>query len=242
VRAQIEHLDTNGMAWQAAGAGVYLKALNAGTDGGARTALVKFVPDEGFAAPSRKHYHSLSEELLVISGLMTFDHVTWLEGGSYCYHPPFVVHGANSAVPETTVLLARGEGELDFNFPEAAEVGAAFDGSKPTRGLLYLNRTQEKDWTPLFDGDGRQIGERLDLGADSVTGAGACFERYFAGWARDESAEGLPLYDEAYVLEGAVTSDTGEVWGEGCYWYRAAGTPMPGVRSAFGALVFRCFG
>lgn len=244
MRHPIEHLDTNAMAWQAAGPGVYTKNVNVDEDSGVRTVLLKLVPEEGFNPPSQIHYHSLSEELLVIDGRTTFDCKMWLEGVSYVYHPPLVIHGFNSATPETTTLLARGPGELDFNFPETvpADVRRPVDGSAPTRELVYLNHIEDQPWEPMYSGGGEQIGERLSLGTDSKTGEGSLFERYFPGWTRPALDKGVPVFDEVYVLEGEIMSSSGAAWTEGHYWYQAPQTPLPALHSSSGALVFKCFG
>lgn len=244
LRNHIEHIDTNTLQWQEADPGVYTKSVNFHQDSGARTVLLKLVPEEGFDPPSQKHYHSLSEELLVLDGLMTFDHQTWLDGISYIYHPPFMIHGFKSATPRTTTLLARGVGALDFNFPDPSEVdtGRPADGSTPTRELLYLNNINGQKWSPIYDDTCQKIGETLSLGTDSKTGEGACFERYYPGWTSAAIAGGLPIYDEVYVLEGDITSGGNRVWRKDHYWYRAPETPIPALQSQSGALVFRCFG
>jgi hypothetical protein len=244
LRNHVEHIDTNAVQWKQTGAGVYTKTINANQDSGARTVLIKLVPEEGFDPPSKIHYHTLSEELLVLDGLLTFDHKTWLDGISYIYHPPFMIHGFKSATPETTTLLARGTGELDFNFPDPSEVDidSPVDGSTPTRDLLYLNNINDKVWSPIYGDDGQQVGEMLSLGTDSQTGEGACFERYYSGWTRAAISDGFAVYDEVYVLDGEISSGSNDVWAKGHYWYRALETPQPALQSRSGALVFRCFG
>jgi len=148
------------------------------------------------------------------------------------------------ATPETTTLLARGTGELDFNFPDPSEVDidSPVDGSTPTRDLLYLNNINDKVWSPIYGDDGQQVGEMFSLGTDSQTGEGACFERYFPGWTRAAISDGFAVYDEVYVLDGEISSGSNDVWAKGHYWYRAPETPQPTLQSQSGALVFRCFG
>jgi hypothetical protein len=209
LRNHVEHIDTNALQWQQTGAGVHTKIINANQDCGSRTVLVKLVPEEGFDPPSKIHYHSLSEELLVLDGLLTFDHKTWLDGISYIYHPPFMIHGFKSATPETTTLLARGTGELDFNFPDPSKVdiSSPVDGSTPTRDLLYLNNINEKEWSPFYGDDCQKIGEMLSLGTNSQTGEGECFERYFPGWTRAAISGGFTVYMKSTSLRARFHQD-----------------------------------
>jgi hypothetical protein len=240
MRNHIEHLSASQMPWQQISPGVYMKMLNHNPADGDRTGLFRMVPAEGGAPPSVIHYHSVFEELFILDGRMTFDSRTWLGPRAYVYHPPFMVHGFKSAVPEATVFIGRSSGDLDFNFPEARDETEPYlaHGEAGTRDLVYLNTPAEADWAPLVDAAGREIGRRLELGRDNKNGEGSSLVRLFAGHEIAAKPKGYESFDEGLLLEGRVEAEDGTIWETGDYWHRLAGRPVPAMRVVEAALVF----
>jgi hypothetical protein len=244
VRNHIEHLSESDVPWSNYSPGVYGKMLNHNAVTGERTALVRFVPSEGAKAPNKHHFHSFYEELFVLEGKMTFDHKLWLGSRSYVYHPPFMVHGFNSGIPETTTLIARAPCDLDFNFPDGTHEGVPFyiDGKQGSRDFAYLNLPSENRWQPVFGRDRVQIGCVFELSRDTVTHEGSRLVRLFEGAAVPEEADGYAYFDEGYVIEGTIGMRDGRVRSAGDYWHLHPGTPIPGMTVKSTALLFSTLG
>ena len=66
MRPHIPHLDTTAMDWATPIPGLYSKVLSVDPETGARTALQRLVPSEGYKAPTVAHYHHSAEEILVL--------------------------------------------------------------------------------------------------------------------------------------------------------------------------------
>jgi hypothetical protein len=240
MRHHIEHLSSTDMAWTQVSAGVYTKMLNYNEADGDRTVLIRFVPAEGAAPPSVIHYHSAFEEIFILDGKMTFDGQTWLDGYAYVFHPPFVVHGFKSSVPEETVFLARAPTSLDFNFPEPTGETRPYliSGEAGTRDLVYANVPDEADWTPLTGASGAAMGRQFMLSRDRLSGEGSRLVRLAAGLEIPARPDGYESFDEGFLLEGRVEAEDGTVWRSGDYWHRLAGRAVPALRVEESALVF----
>jgi hypothetical protein len=244
MRKHIEHLSTDDLPWQNLSPGVYAKILNHNEVDGDRTGLFRFAPDEGAMPPSVCHYHSVSEELFILDGKMTFDGETWLGRHSYVFHPPFLVHGFASSVPVETIFLARAPAELDFNFPEPPEDKRPFTigGNAGNRDLAYLNTQPEDQWPTLRGPAGKTIGHRLMLSHDRETGEGSSLVRFDAGLKVPMREHGYDTFNEGFVLEGRVEAEDGTVWRAGDYWHRHPGRPVAGLRITEPTLVFSSTG
>lgn len=241
MRDQIDHLDSEAVAWTSGAPGIFSRMLNENNMTGERTALVVLDPTSGMQAPGTSHYHSVYEELFVLDGRFTFDSKTWLTRHSYCFHPAYMVHGFASQVPERTVLLARSPRELDFNMVglPARDQAFTFDGSVPTRPAVYLAAPDQKGrWQPLVDAQGREYGAQVVLSRDETSGEQSRLVRYFPGWQCDAHQTAADLCDEGFVLEGAITGANGQTWASGHYWHRAPGTDLPALTSPHGVLFF----
>src|ERR1700722_9009623 len=117
MRPKIEALDVDAMAWEPLGAaGGYTKLLNRDPETGARTALQRICPQEGYQVPQVAHFHNTYEEILGVRGLFSFDSRRWITPGSYVFHAPRTVHGFKSALREESWFLSRVGQPLDFNF------------------------------------------------------------------------------------------------------------------------------
>jgi hypothetical protein len=93
-------LDTNKMEWVdlEGRPGLWTKMLASDPETGARTALQCIDPGRGYKPPTRPHYHSAEEEIILVKGSFTFNGRDWLNRLSYCFHPPRTVHGFESDV------------------------------------------------------------------------------------------------------------------------------------------------
>lgn len=240
MRHHLEHVSSDSMNWEKLAPGVYQKMLNLNEATRERTALFRFVPDEGAKAPNSSHYHSFYEELLVLDGRMTFDGELWLGERSYVYHPPFLVHGFNSDVPTTTTFLGRSPGDLDFNHPESDSETRPYyiQGDAPNRGFAYRTAEAEDSWSPLLDERGNEIGRQRILSEDTATGEGSSLLRLHEGATIPARPNGEATIDEGFIVEGTVIAETGMTWSIGDYWHRVPGYPIPELRVGKSTLIF----
>jgi quercetin dioxygenase-like cupin family protein len=122
-RATIIIPDVAALPWRALPApGLYARTLSADPVTGARTAMIRMVPEEGYLPPATAHYHDTYEEILGIAGHLTFDRRIWLGRGSYVFHPAGTVHGFASDVPQDSTILSRvGPGHVGNPIPEPVQ-------------------------------------------------------------------------------------------------------------------------
>ena len=239
MREHIEHLGSLTIAWQNVAPGIYMKMLNFNKTSGERTGLFRFVPDEGAAPPNSCHYHSVAEELFILTGRMSFDNQAWLDQYAYVFHPPFIVHGFDSRVPVETTFLARADDDLDFNFPPVSEVKEPYyvQGEAPKRGLAYVQSLPESDWALFKDPAGEVIGRQHILSEDTDTKEGTCLIRLYGGGRVPARSAGYEMCNEGFVLEGKVEADDGTVWRDGDYWHRQPGKAVPALMVHEDALI-----
>jgi hypothetical protein len=206
MRPRTVALDVEGMEWKPLGpAGLYSRLLSRDPDTGARTALQRMNPDEGYQPPSVAHFHTTYEEILGVRGWFSFDQRTWVRPYSYVFHPPRTVHGFASAVPQDSWFLSRIGHDLDVNLVhEPAETDLyVIEGDVPPR----VPRAMGEPLTELgftertIPGGSAPIGW-CALSADPETGEGSSLVRLPAGW-RYESA-GLEGYLEIFTTEGSL--------------------------------------
>ncbi|HUD30774.1 MAG TPA: hypothetical protein VMQ93_18050 [Novosphingobium sp.] len=111
--------DIAAVPWRPIVAGLHSRSLHVDPATGARTALIRMVPEEGYVAPSVAHYHETYEEIVGLGGRFTFDSRTWLGRASYVLHPSGTVHGFASQVVADSVFLSRvGPGHKAILVPE----------------------------------------------------------------------------------------------------------------------------
>jgi quercetin dioxygenase-like cupin family protein len=243
MRPHIESLDTKSMPWTERGTGAYSKLLSTDPDNGARTALQRVVPSGGAKAPSVPHYHPSDEELLIIKGSLTFDSKTWLNALSYCFHPAQIVHGFKSSIPEETWFISRHSQEMEtFQIPEPEKWHYHSIAERPPeRGLAVLTDPSAGPWEDDADRRRDMRCQSVLLSRDPVTGEGSKLVRFLPGAVqRRGAADGV--YEETFVLEGALTAEDGSVCGEGFYSFRPPGAEAPFFESPDGALVYVNFG
>ena len=244
MRLHIEHLSSTAMNWERLSPGVYRKMLNHNQGTDERTALFHFVPSEGANPPNVCHYHSVYEELFILDGRMTFDHKTWLGENGYVFHPPFAVHGFDSAISEPTTFIARAPAELDFNYPETTNRTKPFfiEGKTANREITYLNPPGENSWSPLTSPEGKEIGQRFILNVDRDTGEGSSLIRFNQGFNAPFRPQGYDTFNEGFVLSGRVIADDGAQWTAGDYWHRRPGKSIPALIVSESALIFSSVG
>ncbi len=159
MRPHIPHLDTESMDWTSPIPGLYSKVLSLDPDNGARTAIQRLVPAEGYSAPTVPHYHHSAEEILVLGGKLSFDSKTYLGAKGYCFHPPETVHGFQSDVPEETMFLSRHSKKMcTHDVPEPAKREYyPLTGKMPDRAWAALPNAAADGW----EGNVKVLGEDL---------------------------------------------------------------------------------
>ena len=232
MRPHIPHLDTTAMDWATPIPGLYSKVLSVDPDTGARTALQRLVPSEGYKAPTVAHYHHSAEEILVLKGRLSFDSRTYLGANGYCFHPPETVHGFKSDVPIETWFLSRHSKKMcthEVPTPDKTEY-YPLTGALPSRGLAAV---------PDATADGWHDGVKV-LGEDPETGEGSKFMRLDG--ARPDLGVRDGFYMELYVLDGTLEGADGETFKSGAYACCPPGAPRPALASAAKALVYVNYG
>jgi len=231
MRPHIPHLDTESMDWTSPIPGLYSKVLSVDPDNGARTAIQRLVPAEGYTAPSVPHYHHSAEEILVLGGKLSFDSKTYLGASGYCFHPPETVHGFKSDVPEETMFLSRHSKKMcTHNVPEPAKREYyPLTGKMPDRAWAALPDAAADGW----EGNVKVLGE------DS-RGEGSKLMRFDG----DKINLSVPevFYEEIYVLDGSLTTADGQTFAKGAYAFCPPDVARPSFATAKKALVYVNYG
>jgi quercetin dioxygenase-like cupin family protein len=226
--------------------GLYSKKLSHDPATGARTALQCIDPARGYAPPDRAHYHHMDEELFVLKGDMSFDSKNWLGRMAYCFHPAETVHGFKSAVRSESWFISRVSKELDFCFcdHDTGEHAKPFSLAKtgPERAVCVLADARQGEWQDVRDASGKVTLSRRLLSRHPKTGEGSMLVRFAPGWVSPHESHFHSVYEEAFVLEGAIELADGSTFGAGCYTFKPPGTLQARIRSPEGALVFINFG
>lgn len=206
MRPRIVALDVEAMEWKPLGpAGLYSRLLSRDEETGARTALQRLNPDDGYQAPTIAHFHTTYEEILGVRGWFSFDQKTWVRPTSYVFHPPRTVHGFKSAVPQDSWFLSRVGRDLDVNLVEvpAHDDLYVIEGDTPLRVPRAMGEPiAELGFTTRTLAGGSAPVEWCELSVDPEIGEGSALVRLPAGW-RYEAAS-LPGYLEIFTLEGTL--------------------------------------
>lgn len=207
MRPRIVALDVDAMEWAPLGPpGLYSKLLSRCPETGARTALQRMTPADGYQAPNVAHFHTTYEEILGIAGLFSFDSRTWIVPGAYVFHPPRTVHGFKSAVIEDSLFLSRVGRDLDVNLVHEPRENDLFviEGPVPPRvPAAYGDAAASLGWT-----DGVLLGQPVSyclLSRDPQSGEGSALVRVPEGWRT--TAQSRDDYLEMFVLEGGLEAD-----------------------------------
>ncbi|MCB2107612.1 MAG: hypothetical protein KDE14_07930 [Rhodobacteraceae bacterium] len=245
MRPLITALDVDALAWKSLGpAGLYSKLLSRDPDTGARTALQRLDPGEGFEPPKVAHFHHTYEELLGVKGRFTFDCKRWITPTSYLFHPPKTVHGFKSTVPEESWFLSRVGRDLDVNLvPEPTGTDIyPIDGVVPQRpAAAFADPIAEKGLKNYACGKERQAFGICEVSVDPKTGEGTAFVRLPANWIASLDTPLTQSYLEVFVLDGDVTIDD-EFYGCRYYGFYPAGRAPTSFRSQSGATIYVNFG
>lgn len=209
MRPRIEALNVDEMEWTALGpAGLYSKMLSRDPDTGARTALQRLNPDEGYQPPTVAHFHTTYEEILGVKGWFSFDQRTWVRPCSYIFHPPRTVHGFASAVVKDSWFLSRVGRNLDVNLVEKPIHDDLYliEGAPPPRSPRAMGEPMsELGFAPVSVIGGSTPVDWCELSIDPETGEGSALVRLPDGWTF--ASPGKDDYMEMFVLEGALLPD-----------------------------------
>jgi hypothetical protein len=204
VRPRVVGLDVDAMEWAPLGPpGLFSKLLSRDPETGARTALQRIDPNQGYRPPTVAHFHTTYEEILGIDGKFSFDGRLWIVPGAYVFHPPRTVHGFSSKVPQESLFLSRVGRDLDINLvPE------------PTANDLYVIEGAVPRRVPVAHADAvaalgrseaRLLGQAASaylLSCDPETGEGTALVELPAGWK--STPQTRPDYLELFVLSGGI--------------------------------------
>ncbi|MED5545054.1 cupin domain-containing protein [Novosphingobium decolorationis] len=242
MRPRVVDLRVDELDWEPLGPpGLYSRLLSRDEETGARTALQRMVPADGYTAPDTAHYHHTYEELLGVSGRFSFDGRNWVEAGAYLFHPPRTVHGFASTVPEESTFLSRVGRQLDFNFvPEPAQDDLYLaEGSLPPRAPVALEKDAALDGFAPSRFLGADVEARV-LSVDPETGEGSAFVRLPAGWQSMTAA--LPHYLEIFAISGAIGVDGGAAAPGRAYFFYPAQDRINTLEAAEPTLAYVNFG
>lgn len=204
MRPRIVGIDVDAMEWAPLGPpGLYSKLLSRDPETGARTALQRMDPREGYQAPTVAHFHTTYEEILGIDGRFSFDSKLWVVPGAYVFHPPRTVHGFKSDVPQESLFLSRVGRDLDVNLVHepAGDDLYVIEGPVPPRiPAAYADARGTIGWT-----EGTLLGAPVTcsvLSIDPDTGEGSALVDVPEGWSTE--AQTRSDYLEIFVLSGGL--------------------------------------
>ena len=245
MRPLITALDVDAMEWKALGPpGLHSKLLSRDQETGARTALQRMVPSEGYVAPKVAHYHHTYEELLGVYGRFTFDGTRWVVPQAYLFHPPLTVHGFQSNVPEESWFLSRVGRDLDVNLvpePTGNDI-YPIDGVAPPRAAAAMgDPPAERGWTPYTWGTAATPVSWCALSVDPASGEGTAFLRVPKDWSTTLPVQVNDTYLELFVLDGALEID-GVAYGRHFYGFVPPGRAPKKLASVAGGTAYVNFG
>lgn len=175
------------------------------------------------------HFHECHEEVLMLEGSVTLDGRHYWRAGDYFYRPAHVVHGLDEKSEEGARALVRCDAPMqlrlvpeperptEYKLPECSDPrGHVF--SVPSHIVPFSKDPALPDaWTvQVMSGNPR-------------TGARTLIVEIPAGWTGRENP-GPGASWEAYVLDGELSGEEGEIFAAGDY------TVGDGSRVPFGAL------
>lgn len=207
MRPRIVNLDVDALPWKALGPdGLYSRELSRDPETGARTALQRLSPQDGYTPPTTAHYHHTYEEIIGISGCFSFDSRTWVVPTTYVFHPPQTVHGFKSAIKEESTFLSRVGRDLDFNFVEKPKQDDLYSVADTPPLREKQVRTAETNSAAMLDGEFLdQPAKVCILSADPETGEGSALVELPVGWSGSKDA--LGCYLEIFVMDGELAVD-----------------------------------
>ncbi len=242
MRPRIVGLDVDAMEWAPLGPpGLFSKLLSRDPDTGARTALQRMDPTQGYQAPTVAHFHTTYEEILGIEGRFTFDSKLWVMAGSYIFHPPRTVHGFASNVPENSLFLSRVGQDLDVNLvhePDGDDMYVIHGDVPPRRPAAYADAAAALGW-----GGGTLLGEAAScciLSRDPENGEGSALIDVTEGWA--STRQKRSDYLEIFVVSGALAIDGTLPCAGRSYSFFPPETPIPSLHALSDTRLYVNFG
>ncbi|MAM59173.1 MAG: hypothetical protein CMN25_17815 [Salinicola sp.] len=242
MRPRIVNLDVDALPWKPLGpAGLYSRELSRDPETGARTALQRLAPQDGYTPPTTAHYHHTYEEIIGISGCFSFDSRTWVLPTTYVFHPPQTVHGFKSAIREESTFLSRVGRDLDFNFVEKPEHDDLYSVADTPPAREKQVRTADTNSAAMEEGVFLGHASKIcKLSVDPESGEGSALVELPAGWTC--AAEHLPFYLEIFVMKGELAVD-GEPPVDGRpYFFYPPETPLSRLEAKSTCLVYVNFG
>lgn len=204
MRPRIVDLRVDEIEWKPLGpAGLYSRLLSRDEDTGARTALQRIVPGDGYVPPQTAHYHHTYEEIIGVAGCFSFDSRRWVKPYTYVFHPPRTVHGFASAVREESMFLSRVGRDLDFNFVHEPDHDDLYtvEGPEPSRKAQALDDHEALTGMAPASFLGGDVLARV-LSIDPEGGEGSALVRMGQGWfSRDRT---LDHYVEMFIMAGGL--------------------------------------
>lgn len=221
--------------------GLYSRLLSRDPETGARTALQRLTPEDGYTPPDTAHYHHTYEEIIGISGDFSFDSRRWVRPCTYVFHPPRTVHGFASAIRAESTFLSRVGRDLDFNFvpePEADDLYVV-EGKAPPRAPVALDPEETlRDFVA-----GELFGSAVEvrrLSVDPVSGEGSALVRLPKGWSN--RLRNVPEYLEIFVIEGGLKVDGKAPPAGRAYFFYPPGESVNALEAAQDTLAYVNFG
>jgi quercetin dioxygenase-like cupin family protein len=95
-----------------------------------------------------------------------------------------------------------------------------------------------REWEDVAGPDGAPVLRRLVLSRHPVTGEGAMLVEFLPGYVSPHGPHTHSCDEEVFVMEGAIETAEGTVFGAGCYTYKPAGTMQSPIRSSGGAICY----
>ena len=242
MRPRIVNLDVDTLPWKPLGpAGLYSRELSRDPETGARTALQKISPEDGYTPPTTAHYHHTYEEIIGISGCFSFDSRTWVVPGTYVFHPAQTVHGFRSAIREESTFLSRVGRDLDFNFVEKPRFDDLYSVAETEPARREQKRPADLNFsamaeTSFLGGSARAC----VLSADPGTGEGSALVELPAGWA--SSAVSVSSYLEIFEMQGALAVDGEEPVAGRAYFFYPPDEPLGRLEARQSSLLYVNFG
>lgn len=239
-------LDVENMAWAPLGpAGLYSKLLSRDPDTGARTALQRLSPEDGYQPPKTAHFHTTYEEILGVRGWFSFDRRTWVRPCSYVFHPPRTVHGFHSAVPRDSWFLSRVGHALDVNLVEEPIEDDLYviSGATPARAPCAMGEPiAEKGFVERRFAVASLPVDYCELSVDPVSGEGSALVRLPAGCLI--RSEGLDDYLEIFTLEQSLLpeGDAAPETPHMTYYFYPPGEPIGPLAATGDVLAYVNFG
>jgi hypothetical protein len=161
--------------------------------------------------PSQFEYHTLHEEIFVLTGALNFNNLYSVNAPGYQNHPPFWVHPTNFWAVGDLTMLMRGDTDPIVQFqdiPQSWNGVEGFAAAKPTR-CTGVSKLQMDDipWAAIMGRGGDATGLMAKrLWDDRDDGWTTWMMKVKPGWRSSGPAVSVSGGgDEIYVVEGDLS-------------------------------------